>query len=250
MANEEQMTLEEIQPTVVEQHEETTEIAELNNMDNREMSVYNSSVFTSLQNFKDAFMIGKYFSQSSLVPQAYQNKPMDCAIAVDIANRMGVSPMFVMQNLWVVRGIPSWSGQACMGIIKACKRYKDAKYVYTGERGKDSWGCYVTAVEVSTGQTINGAEVTIDMAKKEGWYSKNGSKWQTIPELMLGYRAATFFARLYCPNELMGFKVEGEVEDSAKVEPKRLSQDELSKLGEKNKETADPKDIISKVKEK
>lgn len=213
MANEEQMTLEEIQPTVVEQHEETTEIAELNNMDNREMSVYNSSVFTSLQNFKDAFMIGKYFSQSSLVPQAYQNKPMDCAIAVDIANRMGVSPMFVMQNLWVVRGIPSWSGQACMGIIKACKRYKDAKYVYTGERGKDSWGCHVTAIEVSTGQTINGAEVTIDMAKKEGWYNKNGSKWQTIPELMLGYRAAAFFARMYCPNELMGFKTSDEAED-------------------------------------
>lgn len=221
MANEEQMTLEEIQPTVVEQHEETTEIAELNNMDNREMSVYNSSVFTSLQNFKDAFMIGKYFAQSSLVPQAYQNKPMDCAIAVDIANRMGVSPMFVMQNLWVVRGIPSWSGQACMGIIKACKRYKDAKYVYTGERGKDSWGCHVTAIEVSTGQAVNGAEVTIDMAKKEGWYGKNGSKWQTIPELMLGYRAATFFARLYCPNELMGFKVEGEVEDSAKSDVKK-----------------------------
>lgn len=249
MANEEQMTLEEIQPTVVEQHEETTEIAELNNMDNREMSVYNSSVFTSLQNFKDAFMIGKYFAQSSLVPQAYQNKPMDCAIAVDIANRMGVSPMFVMQNLWVVRGIPSWSGQACMGIIKACKRYKDAKYVYTGERGKDSWGCHVTAIEVSTGQTINGAEVTIDMAKKEGWYNKNGSKWQTIPELMLGYRAATFFARLYCPNELMGFKVEGEVEDSARAESKKLSKEELEKIRENNKKFANPEEIIAQAKE-
>lgn len=246
MANEEQMTLEDVQ----QQHEETTEITELNNMDNREMTAYNSSVFTSLQNFKDAFMIGKYFSQSSLVPQSYQNKPMDCAIAVDIANRMGVSPMFVMQNLWVVRGIPSWSGQACMGIIKACKRYKDAKYVYTGERGKDTWGCYVMATEVSTGQTVKGAEVTIDMAKKEGWYSKNGSKWQTIPELMLGYRAATFFARLYCPNELMGFKVEGEVEDSSKPESKKLSKDELEKMKETAQNSANPEEIIKNTKEK
>ena len=222
MAEEKQLTIEEVQTIAKEidkKEEEHTEVVEINNMDIQKMpSALNESVFTSLASFKENYMIGKYFSQSNLVPQAYQGKPMDCAIAVDIANRMGVSPMFVMQNLWVVRGIPSWSGQACMGLIKGSGRYKNVKYNMTGNKGEDTWGCFVSAIEVATGDEIQGAEVTIGMAKKEGWYSKSGSKWQTMPEIMLRYRAATFFARLYCPNELMGFKVEGETEDIAKPE--------------------------------
>lgn len=230
MAEEKQLTIEEVQNATKEMENapvEQTEVMEVNNMDVQKMpSSLNESVFTSLASFKDAFMIGKYFSQSSLVPQAYQGKPMDCAIAVDIANRMGVSPMFVMQNLWVVRGIPSWSGQACMGLIKGGGRYKNVKYNMTGKKNEDTWGCFVSAIEIATGEEIQGAEVTIGMAKKEGWYGKSGSKWQTMPEIMLRYRAATFFARLYCPNELMGFKVEGEVDDIAKPEqPERKPVD-------------------------
>jgi hypothetical protein len=51
------------------------------------------------------------------------------------------------------------------------------------------------------------------MAKAEGWFGKNGSKWKTMPDLMLRYRAATFFGRLYCPELLMGMKVQEEVID-------------------------------------
>ena len=65
--------------------------------------------------------------------------------------------------------------------------------------------------------------VTIKMAKDEGWYSKKDkygnetSKWQTMPELMLAYRASAFFARVHISNSLMGCSVEGEAEDIAKV---------------------------------
>ena len=215
----EQMEMEITQEVVAEQTEQKNEVVEINNMDETKLTAnMNGSVFTNLATFKDAFVIGKYFAQSSLVPQSYQGKPMDCAIAVDIANRMGVSPMFVMQNLWVVRGVPSWSGQACMGLIRACGRYKDVKPVYTGKRDTDEWGCYVTAKDAKTGEEVRGSQVTIKMAKAEGWYNKSGSKWQTMPEQMLAYRAAAFFTRIYAPNELMGFKVEGEVEDTAKPE--------------------------------
>lgn len=202
-----------------EKTEDKQEIVEMNNMDEVRTPIsMDGSVFSNLTQFKDAYMIGKYFAGSSLVPQSYQGKPMDCAIAVDIANRMGVSPMFVMQNLYVVRGVPSWSGQACMGIIRACGRFKDVKYNMVGEEGKDSFGCYVSAIDVATNEGVKGEKATISMAKAEGWYSKSGSKWQTMPGIMARYRAATFFARLYCPNELMGFKVEGESEDIAKAD--------------------------------
>lgn len=187
------------------------------------------SVFSSLANFKELYDIGKMFASSSLVPAAYQGKPMDCTIAVDMANRMGVSPMMVMQNLYVVKGVPSWSGQACMSLIKASRDYKDVHHVYFGERHTDSWGCRVVAIKRKTGEEIAGPEVTIQMAKDNGWYSKKDkygnetSKWQSIPELMLAYRAAAFFARVHTPNSLMGCKVEGEAEDMQLPEPAKAA---------------------------
>lgn len=212
----EQMELNVVQeqnaPKEEPKQEQKTEIIDVGNME--EMRLFSSNdgkAFTSLAALKEAFTIGKYFATSNLVPQAYQNKPMDCAIAIDIANRMGVSPVFVMQNLSVVRGIPSWSGQACMAIIRGCGRFEDVKLVYTGEKGKDTRGCYVSAKYKKSGEEVRGTEITMAMVHSEGW-DKN-SKWKSMPEQMLGYRASSFFARLYCPNELQGFRVEGEAED-------------------------------------
>lgn len=180
---------------------------------NQPVTSLSSGVFSSAESFQELFNIGKMFSASTLVPQAYQGKPMDCTIAVDMANRMGVSPMMVMQNLYVVKGKPSWSGQACMSMIRASKEFKNVRLVYTGEKGTDSWGCYVEAEHRETGEPVKGTEVTIKMAKDEEWYGKTGSKWKTMPEQMLAYRAAAFFARVYIPNSLMGLHVEGEAED-------------------------------------
>lgn len=190
---------------VIEQTEQT-EIAQV-----EQKHEVSANVFANSESFKDIFNIGKMFASSTLVPAAYQNKPMDCTIAVDMANRMGVSPMMVMQNLYVVKGKPSWSGQACMSMINASPKFKNAKPVYFGEKGTDSRGCRIEAIETETGNLIQGTEVTIKMAKEEGWLSN--TKWKNMPEQMLAYRAAAFFARIYIPNTLMGVVVEGEVED-------------------------------------
>ena len=174
------------------------------------------NAFNDTVSFQKLYDIGKMFASSTLVPQAYQGKPMDCTIAVDMANRMNVSPMIVMQNLYVVKGKPSWSGQACMSLVKANPEFKDVRHVYTGQKGTDTWGCYVTATRTKTDEVVNGPEVTIKMAKAEGWTSKK-PKWTNMPELMLAYRAAAFFARVHIPNALMGCSVEGEAEDTMKV---------------------------------
>lgn len=191
-------------------------------MDSTELAVQeqkyelSSGTFATIANFKEIFDIGKMFASSTLVPQAYQGKPMDCTIAVDMANRMGVSPMMVMQNLYVVQGKPQWSGQACMSLINASGKYCNVRPVYFGDKGTDDRGCRIEAVCVDTGEVITGTDITIKMAKDEGWYGKSGSKWKTMPEQMLAYRAAAFFARVYIPNSLMGVYVEGESEDISK----------------------------------
>lgn len=177
-----------------------------------------------IESFRESYKLASVLAKSSLVPQQYQGKTEDCALAIDMADRMGVSPLMVMQSLYVVKGKPSWSGQACMSFIKA--KYGDAEPVYTGQRGTDTRGCFVRVTKPD-GEVIEGAEVTIGMAKAEGWYSKKDkygketSKWQTMPELMLAYRAAAFFARVYCPEILMGVSVEGEVEDMQPSQPQK-----------------------------
>lgn len=177
-----------------------------------------------LQNTKALAIVSRIadrYANSSMVPDTYRGKPDNCFVAVELASRMDVSPVLVMQNLYIVQGKPSWAGQACKALIDGCGKFRDSDYVLTGNRGDDSWGCYLQAVRVSTGKLVRGTEVTIKMAKDEGWYSKNGSKWKTMPEQMLKYRAAAFFARTECPEALMGFQTAEEVEDVRGIEPEK-----------------------------
>ena len=185
-----------------------------------------------LQNTKALAIVSRIadrYANSSMVPDTYRGKPDNCFVAVELASRMDVSPVLVMQNLYIVQGKPSWAGQACKALIDGCGKFRDSDYVLTGNRGDDSWGCYLQAVRVSTGKLVRGTEVTIKMAKDEGWYGKNGSKWKTMPEQMLKYRAAAFFARTECPEALMGFQTAEEVEDVRGIEPEK----EIVKISKK-----------------
>ena len=63
-----------------------------------------------------------------------------------------------------------------------------------------------------------GPLVTIAMAKAEGWYQKNGSKWKTMPELMICYRSAAFWTRLFAPEIGLGINTSDEAIDTVGVE--------------------------------
>lgn len=157
--------------------------------------------------------MSKMFAQSQIVPEMYQNKQANCFVACELANRMGVSPMIVMQNLYIVKGKPTWSGSACISLINGTKLFSPLKFVFVGEKGTESYGCYVQATRLSDNEVCTGTVVDLQMAKDEGWSTKPGSKWKTMPEQMLQYRAAAFFARVYCPHALMGLQTAEEVQD-------------------------------------
>lgn len=171
------------------------------------------SVWSDKGAFDQMARSAQMLSKTSLVPQAYQGKPEDCFLALEIASRMNVSPMVVMQNMYVVKGKPSWAGQACIMLINNCGKFRDVRHVYTGTKGTDSRGCYVEAVRISNGETVTGTEVTMQMAKAEGWLSN--PKWKNMPELMLAYRAGAFFARVHCPEAMMGVQTTEEVYDAS-----------------------------------
>lgn len=191
-----------------------------------------ANVWQNKDQFNQLLRAAQMLSQTSIIPQNYQGKPQDCFLAIEMANRMGVSPIVVMQNMYVVKGKPSWAGQACTMLINSCGKFKDVKHIYTGEKGTPNRGCYVTATRISDGSTVNGVEVTMQMAQAEGWTSN--SKWRNLPELMLAYRASAFFARVYCPEAMMGVQTTEEVYD-ADVKPVSVANELTEALkGENN----------------
>lgn len=170
------------------------------------------TMWNDTDTFKKTWEMARILASTEIVPQAYKGKVGDCVVAIDMANRMGLAPIAVMQNSQIVRGNFSWKGTACKAMIDSCGKYKSTRYVEVGERGKDSWGFYLEATD-KDGNIIKGVTVDMAMAKKEDWYNKSGSKWQTMPELMLKYRASAFFMRTECASLAMGFLTVEEHED-------------------------------------
>ena len=161
----------------------------------------------------------KLFASSNIVPTTYQGNLPNCVIAVDMAQRMGANPLMVMQNLYVVHGRPAWSAQFLIATLNQCGRFSALRYEFQGKEGTDAWGCRAVVTELATKKKLEGPLITIGLAKKEGWYSKNGSKWQSMPELMLRYRAAAWFVRAYAPEIAMGLQTAEEVKDTFDLEP-------------------------------
>lgn len=182
--------------------------------------------FGTLRGFEAMQRMANLFSRSSIVPDAYRSKGDkdytsmgNCVIALDMALRMGANPLMVMQNLYVVHGRPAWSAQFLIATLNQSGKFSALRYEFQGEEGTDEWGCRAVTTELATGERLTGPLITIGLAKKEGWYSKKDkygketSKWQSMPELMLRYRAAAWFVRAYAPEIAMGLQTVEEVRD-------------------------------------
>ncbi|MBV5305265.1 MAG: hypothetical protein J0652_01085 [Desulfobulbaceae bacterium] len=171
----------------------------------------NESFFLSGDSFEHGQRIAKMLASSDLVPAQFKGNIQNCLLAMELANRTGSSPLAVMQNLYVVHSKPSWSSQFIVACLNSCGKFSPLRFEITGT-GADM-ECRAVATDLATGEAITGPVVSMEMSRKEGWYAKTGSKWQTMPELMLRYRSATFFGRLYAPEILMGMQTSEEVQD-------------------------------------
>ncbi|MEG6502525.1 MULTISPECIES: hypothetical protein [unclassified Desulfovibrio] len=195
------------------------------------------------------------------------NAMPNCVLALNMSQRMGADPLMVMQNLYIVDGRPAWSSQFIIAAINACGKFSPlrftieelgekevewitVKWVSNPNGGKDipqdvqhkakimNRQCRAWAIEKSTGERLDGPVVSMDMAVVEGWFGKAGSKWQTMPEVMLRYRAASFFGKLYAPELLMGIQTAEEIHDTIDLsemspgafgmdEPKPMTMDDI-----------------------
>lgn len=174
------------------------------------------SPFSTTDGFETACRISKALMTSDLVPAHFRGNMGNCLIAMEMAARTGSSILAVMQSIYVVHGTPGWSGQYCIAALNQSGRFREpVSFEFQGTPGTDEYGCRAVGT-TSTGTRIEGPLVTIALAKTEGWYNRKGSKWQTLPELMLRYRAAAWFAKTTAPEILMGMQTADELRDMDK----------------------------------
>lgn len=198
------------------------------------------SVTRSMWDDNDAMVtavrMAEYLAGAHIIPQQYQKNPGDCLVAIDFARRMGLSPVTVMQQSQMVRGNFTWKGSACKAMIDGSRKFVNSRYETVGKPGEMKWGCRLVAERVNPRCTVHGPWVTMQMAKDEGWIDKDGSKWKTMPELMMRYRAASFFAKTECPEVLMGFQTAEEIEDITPQSPPVELQEGVFTDGDKEPE--------------
>lgn len=212
-------------------------ITETNN-ETQEVSEIKGSAFSNIQTFENAQRMATALSKSSLVPQAYQGNIPNTMVAMEMAVRIGISPLMVMQNLDIIQGKPSWRSSFIIAALNSCGRFSPLRFKYEGEMNSDEFGCRAYATDLETGEKVYGTKITWKMVRAEGWDSKRGSKWKTMPELMFQYRSAAFFGRVYAPEILTGmYSVEENIDINAqKIKDNRNSgkYNELKELFEGN----------------
>ena len=199
----------------------------------------NASIATESDNasFDFAMKQSEMLSKSTIVPMGFRGNPSNCFIALELAQRMKLSPMAVMAGMWISpQNTPAWYTQFLLAAFNSTGRFSTIEYHEVGQRNTQSWGFYCTTTELATGKELKGSTITIENAKRDGWIDRRGSKWQTIPELMLRYRAAAFLIRQYAPEVAMGIMTREEIED---IEPPKKQMNQTVDLKERLKQKAD-----------
>jgi len=174
--------------------------------------------FTANENlFAEKWRLAEAISQSSLIPQTFRGKTADVMLAMEVAEQMKLSIFMVTQNMDIIHGRTGWKSTFIISAINSSGMFASKlKFEFRGKENADTWSCRAYAKE-HDGSILYGTWISLKMAKDEGWYAKSGSKWQTMPEQMLQYRAASFFGRLHASDLLMGMQASDEIIDVVPV---------------------------------
>lgn len=183
----------------------------------------NDLITAEVQRFELEQRKAKAFSLSAFFPKhlwgqgqnAAQISVANATIVYDIAYRMNLSPLEVAQSIFIIQGKPSFETKFLVARLNTSGLLKGRLNTIVSQDGQSA---YCEAIDAQTGAVLRGTTITMEMAKREGWLSKNGSKWQTMPTLMLKYRAQSFFINEFFPEVRLGLRTKEEIQDIVEVE--------------------------------
>ncbi|WP_072595012.1 hypothetical protein [Campylobacter concisus] len=183
----------------------------------------NDLITAEVQRFELEQRKAKAFSLSAFFPKhlwgqgqnAAQISVANATIVYDIAYRMNLSPLEVAQSIFIIQGKPSFETKFLVARLNTSGLLKGRLNTIVSQDGQSA---YCEAIDAQTGAVLRGTTITMEMAKREGWLGKNGSKWQTMPTLMLKYRAQSFFINEFFPEVRLGLRTKEEIQDIVDVE--------------------------------
>jgi len=160
------------------------------------------------------------FASSDLVPEHFRGKPANVMVALQLSHALQINPLLLMMKIYPVHGKFGFEGQLMIALANTRGPFcEPIQYELKGDGMERTCTAFAHIAGISLPCK---AVCSMKIAKDEGWYDrkdKSGnfcSKWRTMPDLMLQYRAATFLIRLHCPEVLMGMPTADELHD---IEP-------------------------------
>lgn len=196
---------------------------------NNELAVKKDGALLDVETLKGQANV---YAASSFLPAAWRKLPQvekvaDLIIVINRANVLGCDPLLLLQNMAIIAGQMCWKSTFLLQLLQA-NGWTAPQYHVTGAPNsadfwqKDDNGMAFSAVNPATGERETGSKITVKMVIGERWLDREGSKWRTMPEQMLKYRAVAFFCRTNAPAVLGGFYSQDELEDVVAQE-RRLS---------------------------
>jgi len=147
----------------------------------------------------------------SILPQHFKNVG-DVLILNEMSRKLNIPSVMLAQQLYIVKGKPSMSGQLVIAIINGSKRFDSI--MKWEEEIKPKWR--MRAYNSINGEVVYGDWLDDEAIKLNGWGSN--PKWATMKNQMARYRTASWFGRLYASDVLLGFHTEGEIEEIIEAE--------------------------------
>ena len=158
------------------------------------------------------------------VPKHLAGKPADCMAIVMQAMQWGMNPYAVAQKTHLVNGVLGYEAQLVNAVISSSSAIVGRfHYEYGGDwekiagkkDGRDELGLFVRVGAVLRGET--------DITWGENIYladitTRNSPLWKTAPKQQIAYLAVKYWARLYCPEVILGVYSPDEVEPRTEKE--------------------------------
>lgn len=203
--------------------------------DRADVNIVEHSPFTSMHAFSLAQRMATVLASSTIIPDDYRSWVLknnewvenpaavgNCFIALELSNRLHTSPLLIMQQVDMIYGRPALRGKLMIGLLNASKAFAhDLRYECNQLPGDDyGYRAWTTAHD---GTVLYGPWITWKLVKAEGWPSRKGSKWNTMPEMMFQYRAASWFASLHAAHITLGLYESEEARDIDAIEAPQSS---------------------------
>lgn len=204
----------------------------------------NASLLLSVDVMDRVMKIADVMAQGvATVPKHLQGKPSDCLAIVMQAARWGMDPFVVGQKTHLVNGQLGYEAQLVNAVVTSSNAVHGRfKYEYGGNWEKivgvqdkdkrDESGLFIRVgavlrgeTEITWGEPLYLADIT----------TRNSPLWKTAPKQQIAYLAVKYWARMYCPEVIMGVYSPDELEPRTErdITPPRASLKEIaSAVGE------------------